>query len=255
MDYVPLGRSGLVTSVVGLGGGSSSRFGLVKGGTRSDALALIRAAFDQGITFFDGAGICGDVDELMAEALVAVRNDVLISTKVHLGPDPVPFRNVRLANRASSWIARRRGLICSASTLGKRVERTLRTLRTDRLDVLHLHAVSIKQYPRVVSTIVPELLELKRTGKVRAFGVTEGFLTDPDHAMLREAVGDGCFDTVMVAFNCRNSGASDFVLPCSRKKGIGTIGMFAMRGLLGWRMDELRKIQADAAISSLSEGE
>jgi aryl-alcohol dehydrogenase-like predicted oxidoreductase len=62
MDYVPLGRSGLVTSVVGLGGGSSSRFGLVKGGTRSDALALIRAAFDQGITFFDGAGICGDVE-------------------------------------------------------------------------------------------------------------------------------------------------------------------------------------------------
>ena len=64
MDRVRIGRSGLVSSVLGLGGGSSGRFGLVKG-TRSDALRLIRTALDLGIDFFDGAGLAGGVDGLL----------------------------------------------------------------------------------------------------------------------------------------------------------------------------------------------
>ena len=148
MEYVRLGRSELVSSVLGLGGGSSGRCGLTKGGTKADAIRLIRRAVDQGITFFDGAGVAGGVDELLAEGLAGCHADVLISTKVHLGPDPIPFTRMRLANQASSWLARRRGWVCSAATLRKRVEQTLRALRTDRIDVLHLHAVSPRQYPR-----------------------------------------------------------------------------------------------------------
>src|SRR5437879_2860090 len=104
MDYVRLGRSRLVSSVIGLGGGSSGRFGLKKGGTTSGAIRLIRLALDQGITFFDGAGICGGVDELLAEGLAGRRNDVVLSTKVHLGPDPFPFKTMRFAHHCSSWI-------------------------------------------------------------------------------------------------------------------------------------------------------
>src|SRR4051794_12241879 len=122
MDYVELGRSGLISSVIGLGGGSSGRFGLKKGGTKADAIRLIRSALDQGITFFDGAGLTGGVDELLAEALGADRRRVLLSTKVHLGPDPLS--NSRLANKASSWVARRAGLVCSAGTLRRRIEQT-----------------------------------------------------------------------------------------------------------------------------------
>src|SRR4051794_23137573 len=98
MEFVCLGRSGLVSSVIGLGGGSSGRFGLTKGGTKSDAVRLIRGAVDQGITFFDGAGITGGVDELLAEGLAGRRGDVLVSTKVHLGLDLIPFTNVRIAD-------------------------------------------------------------------------------------------------------------------------------------------------------------
>lgn len=119
MEYVTLGRTGLVSSVIGLGGGSSGRFGLAKGGTKADAIRLIRSALDQGVTFFDGAGIAGGVDELLTEALAGDRQRVLLSTKVHLGP---PVANTRFANRISSWAARRLGLVCSASTLRKRVE-------------------------------------------------------------------------------------------------------------------------------------
>src|SRR5436305_6394749 len=112
----------MVSSVIGLGGGSSGRFGLTKGGTKADAIRLIRSAVDQGITFFDGAGLAGGVDELLAEGLVGCRDEVLLSSNVHLGPMPVPFANTRLANQASAWLARRGGLVCSAATLRKRVE-------------------------------------------------------------------------------------------------------------------------------------
>jgi len=251
MEYVRLGWSGLVSSVIGLGGGSSGRFGLTKGGTEADAIRLIRSAVDQGITFFDGAGLTGGVDELLAEGLAGCREDVLLSTKVHLGPEPIPFAHLRLANVASSWLARRGGWVCSDSTLRKRVERTLRALRTDRIDVLHLHAVSPRQYP-LASRLVPELAKMKEEGKLRAFGVTEGFLRDPAHAMLRAAVGEACVDTIMVGFNVRNPSAAEFVIPKANAAGMGVIGMFALRRLAG-QADEMTRIAQEAGIGSLSD--
>jgi L-galactose dehydrogenase len=248
MEYVALGRSGLVSSVIGLGGGSSGRFGLTKGGTKADAIRLIRSAVDQGITFFDGAGITGGVDELLGEALAGCRDEVLLSTKLHLGPMPVPFANTPLANRASAWLARRGGLVCSAATLRRRVERSLQALRADRIDVLHLHAVSPRQYPDAAARLVPELTKMKQEGKLRAIGVTEAFLRDPGHAMLRSAVRDTCVDTIMVGFNVANPSAADFVIPEANAAGMGVIGMFAVRGLLG-HSDEMSRVAREAGIS------
>ena len=248
MDYVPLGKSGLTCSVIGLGGGSSSRFGLVKGGTKSDALRLIGAALDHGITFFDGAGIAGGVDELLAEGLGHRRKDVVLSTKVHLGPEA---GSAQIANKASSWIARRLSTACSAAALRRRVERTLKALRTDHIDLLNLHAVSPIQYRQVRSKILPELHRLKDEGKVRSIGITEAFLSDPRHHMLEAATADGCFDVIMVGFNASNPSASQVVLPQADQAGTGIIGMFALRGLLeGSGPDDLLD---EAGISSLSE--
>lgn len=232
MDYVSLGRSGLTCSVLGLGGGSSSRFGLVKGGTRSDALNLIHAALDEGITFFDGAGITGGIDELLADGLGDRRKDVILSTKVHLGPEPISIGKMRLANKASSWTARRMGMVCSAAALRRRVERTLKALRTDQVDVLSLHAVTPAQYRRGILRILPELHRLKDEGKIRVVGITEGFLSDPGHEMLEVASADGHFDVMMVGFNALNSSAAAKVLPAAKSAGSGTIGMFVLRGLL-----------------------
>lgn len=253
MDYVSLGKTGLSSSVVGLGGGSSGRFGLTKGGIKSDAVRLIRTALDLGITFFDGAGLAGGVDELLADGLAGDRERVLLSTKVHLGPTPLGAETARLPNVASSWFARRFGLVCSGRTLRKRIERTLRQLKTDRIDVLHLHAVSPAQYSLAAASALPVLLKMKKEGKLRAIGITEQFLRDPQHEMLRTAVENASIDTVMVGFNFRNSSAADAVLPGASARGIGVIGMFAARKLLGQSAGELEEIAAEAGAAGVPE--
>lgn len=231
MEYVTLGTSGLVSSVIGLGGGSSGRFGLAKGGTRADAVKLIRTALDLGITFFDGAGLCGGVDKLLAEGLGHSRKDVLLSTKIHLGLDPTPLTTFRIADRASSWLARRGGTVCSGAVVRKRVERTLKVLRTDTIDILYLHAVSPRQYARTAAEVVPELTKLKSEGKIRAIGISEGFVSDPTHAMLQAALVEPFVDSIMVGFNLANPSAAETVLPKAASAGVGVVGMFALRGL------------------------
>jgi aryl-alcohol dehydrogenase-like predicted oxidoreductase len=224
MDYVTLGRSGLRSSVIGLGGGSSGRFGLKHGGTRADAIRLIRGAIDQGVTFFDGAGLAGGVDGILGEALAGCRDRVLVSTKVHLGPDPLLLTSNPLANRAAGWLARRRGTVCSRSTLRGHVERTLRSLRVEQIDLLNLHSLTPRQYPLALERALPELVRMKDEGKIRAIGVTEAFLGDPQHAMLRAAVADARFDTVMVGFNLNNRSAAETVLPGAAKAAWGCSG-------------------------------
>lgn len=262
MDYIPLGSSGLVSSVIGLGGGSSGRFGLAKGGTRADAVKLIRTALDLGITFFDGAGLSGGVDELLAEGLGNARKDVLLGTKIHLGPEPSMLSDSAIAHRASAWIARRRGTVCSGAGVRRRVERTLTALRTDMIDILTLHAVTPSQYGRTTAEVMPALEKLKSEGKIRAIGISEGFLSDPAHAMLRAALVEPCVDALMVGFNPANPSAAETVLPQAAKAGVGTIGMFALRGLgvsvrttteAAQPPESCREIMAESGISNLAE--
>jgi L-galactose dehydrogenase len=70
--------------------------------------------------------------------------------------------------------------------------------------------------------------------------------------MLRSAVTDAYFDTIMVGFNVANSTAAEFVIPKANAAGTGVIGMFAVRGLLS-HADETTRIAREAGIGSLSE--
>jgi predicted aldo/keto reductase-like oxidoreductase len=84
--------------------------------------------------------------------------------------------------------------------------------------------------------------------------VTEQFLRDPGHKMLRGAIQSSSLDTVMVGFNPRNRSAASTVLPSASEAGIGVIGMFVVRGLQGCEVNqELREIMGAASATSLSE--
>jgi aryl-alcohol dehydrogenase-like predicted oxidoreductase len=228
MEHAALGRSGLVCSVVGLGGGGPSRFGLSTGSTEADAIALIRRAYELGVTLFDGGGLMGGVDRVLGKAVKPFRREILLSTKVNLAPVFWPFDRHRALHRAAARAAQAMSLTASAHSVRAHVERTLRQLDTDYIDLLNLHAVTPGQYPKAIETAAPALADLQKMGFVRATGITEAFSRDPGHRMLERAIEGGFPDVVMTGFNVLNRSARSRVFPLARRREIGVLAMFAV---------------------------
>ena len=82
MQKRKLGKSGLEVSAIGLGCMGLS-FGYGPAVQKDDGIALIRAAFERGVTFFDTAEAYGPFknEELLGEALAPMRDEVVIATK------------------------------------------------------------------------------------------------------------------------------------------------------------------------------
>jgi len=113
-----LGKSDLEVSALGFGCMGIS-FGYGPASSRQDGVAIIRAAFDGGVTFFDTAEAYGPFanEEVVGEALGPVRDQVVIATKFGF-----KFDNGKQAGRRTSarWLKRR----CSASTLTASISST-----------------------------------------------------------------------------------------------------------------------------------
>jgi aryl-alcohol dehydrogenase-like predicted oxidoreductase len=124
---------------------------------RQDGIALLRAAVDRGVTFFDTAQVYGPFtnEELVGEALEPVRDAVVIATKFGF--------DVANAGRGS-------GLDSRPETIRSGVDDSLRRLRTDRIDLLYQHRVD----PDVaIEEVAGTVRELIAEGKVRHFGLSE----------------------------------------------------------------------------------
>lgn len=148
-----LGNGGLEVSEIGLGCmGMSFAYGVLP--DRSDMVALLRAAVDRGVTFFDTAEMYGPFtnEELLGEALEPVRDQVRIATKFG-------FKAGRLG-----------GLDSRPSRIREVCEASLRRLRTDRIDLLYQHRVD----PEVpIEDVAGTVKDLIREGKVGHFGLSE----------------------------------------------------------------------------------
>ena len=152
MEKRLLGNS-LEVSAIGLGCMGLS-FGYGTAVSRADGVALIRAAYDQGVTFFDTAEAYGQFnEELVGEALAPVRDQVVIATKFG-------FRDGSPANGTDSSPARIRQV----------VENSLRNLRSDAIDLLYQHRVDPAMPMEDVAGTVKDLIA---EGKVRHFGLSE----------------------------------------------------------------------------------
>jgi aryl-alcohol dehydrogenase-like predicted oxidoreductase len=155
MDTRTLGRS-LEVSAIGLGCmGLSQSFPPFP--DREDGIALLRAAVERGVTFFDTAQAYGPFtnEELLGEALEPIRDQVVIATKFGF--------DVLATGRES-------GLDSRPETIRSGVEASLGRLRTDRIDLLYQHRVDPDVPIEDVAGTVKELIE---EGKVRHFGLSE----------------------------------------------------------------------------------
>ncbi len=210
-------------SVAGLGCGGPSRLGLRANKSEKEATALVRQAVDMGVNFLDTAEVYG-TEEIVGKALEAIPRDrVVISTK----------KAFPLSDPTNP-----------AGELVKGLEQSLKRLKTDYIDIYHAHGVEPQDYAYVSERLVPEMLKLKKEGKIRFVGITEAFVEDMGHRMLERAIKDGVWDVVMVGFNILNQTARAAVLKTARERDVGVLVMFAVRRALG-RPARLKEIWAE----------
>jgi aryl-alcohol dehydrogenase-like predicted oxidoreductase len=154
-----LGNSNLEVSAIGLGCMGMS-FGLGPAIDPKDGIALIRAAVERGVTFFDTAEVYGPFanEELVGEALASVREQVIIATKFgfNIDADGTQHQNPPLNSRP--------GHIKAVA------EASLKRLKTDYIDLFYQHRVDTNVPMEDVAGAVKDLIQ---EGKVRNFGLSE----------------------------------------------------------------------------------
>jgi len=149
-----LGNGGLEVSALGLG-----CMGYGPAADKKDVIAVIRAAFERGVTFFDTAESYGPFknEEVVGEALAPFRGEVVIASKFGHNIDPATGRRLG-------------GLNSRPDHIKAAVEGMLKRLRTDRIDLLYQHRVDPDVPMEDVAGAVKELI---RQGKAGHFGLSE----------------------------------------------------------------------------------
>ncbi|MBR1238127.1 aldo/keto reductase [Bradyrhizobium sp. AUGA SZCCT0182] len=157
MQKRKLGKSGLEVSAIGLGCMGLS-FGYGPAVEKQAGIALIRAAVERGVTFFDTAEVYGPFtsEELVGEALAPVRDQVVIATKFGFDIDPKTGAQSGLSSRPEH--------------IKQVAEASLKRLRTNVIDLFYQHRVD----PNVpIEDVAGAVKDLIREGKVRHFGLSE----------------------------------------------------------------------------------
>jgi 1-deoxyxylulose-5-phosphate synthase len=221
MQTQNLGTSDLIVSTVGLGCNNFTRPGTPTT-TLEGTRAVLDAAIDQGITFFDTAELYGDPkggsEDLMGQALQGRRDKVVIATKFghHAGgPDG-----------SDGW-----GSKGSRAYIMKAVEGSLTRLRTDRIDLYQLHTPDPETS---IGETLQALGDLIHDGKVRFIGHS-----NLSAEQIREAetvareLGLPRFVSAQNEYSLLARGVEADVLPAVRDLGIGFLPYFPLyNGLL-----------------------
>ena len=216
MEYRPLGTSGLLVSVVGLG---CNNFGL-----RIDAdasRAVIEAALEAGITFFDTADIYGrqgGSERILGDVLGSRRDDVVLATKFGHADHDMGYGPAAGAKGGRAYVRRA-------------VEESLRRLRTDHIDLYMLHT------PDPVTPIAETLAalhELVLEGKVRYIGhsnLSGWQLAEAAH--VAEGLGVTPFISAQNQWSLLDREIEAEVVPAAEHYGLGVLPYFPLaQGLL-----------------------
>jgi aryl-alcohol dehydrogenase-like predicted oxidoreductase len=202
MESRPIGS--LSASVIGLG---CNNFGK-RITDESRAHAIVHAALDAGITFFDTADIYGGTlsEEFLGRALGARRDDVLIATKFGMSVDD-----------------ERKG--ASPGYVHRAAEDSLRRLGTDRIDLYQLHE---PDPDTPIADTLGALNELLQAGKVREIGCSNFSAEQLREAEAASPAGAAKFVSVQNEYSLLDREPEAEVLPECRRQGLAFIPYFPL---------------------------
>ena len=215
-----LGNNNLEVSAVGLGCmGMSFSYGPPK--DIQEMTALLRAAVDRGVTFFDTAEVYGPFtnEELVGEALAPVRKQVVIATK--FGFDL----------RGSDTRPGAAGLNSRPEHIKQAVEGSLQRLKLDVIDLLYQHRVD----PNVpIEDVAGTVKDLIRQGKVKHFGLSEAGVQT-----IRRAHAVQPLTALQSEYSLWTRTPEKEVIPTLEELGIGFVPYSPLgKGFLTGKMDE-----------------
>lgn len=217
-----LGNAGLEVSELGLGCmGMSWAYGTPD---RAQAIATIHRAVALGVDFFDTAELYGPYtnEELLGDALVGRREEVLIATKFG-------FNLVDGAVRGVNSHPRQIRKVCDES---------LKRLKTDRIDLFYQHRVD----PGIpIEEVVGTVAELVDKGKVRFIGLSEA-----NSETLRKAQRTAPVSALQSEYSLWERGLDFDIIPTARELGIGIVPYSPLgRGFLTGQIKKFEDLSLD----------
>jgi aryl-alcohol dehydrogenase-like predicted oxidoreductase len=198
-----LGRSGLEVAEIGYGC-MGLDYGYGPATARDEGIAIIRAAVERGVTFFDTAEAYGPFtnEKVVGQALAPVRDRVVVATKFGWNIDPETGE-------------RRPGLNSRPEHVKRATEGMLKRLGTDRIDLLYQHRVD----PEVpIEDVAGAVKELIQAGKVRHFGLSEAAA-----ATIRRAHAVQPVAAVQSEYSLWTRDPEAEVLPACEELGVGFV--------------------------------
>src|SRR6266705_331146 len=203
MQKRKLGKSGLEVSAIGLGCmGMSFSYG--PPADKQEMIALLRAAVERGVTFFDTAEVYGPFtnEELVGEALAPFRGKVAIATKFGFKLDPTG---------KPGWL----GLDSRPEHIKQVAEGSLKRLKVDAIDLFYQHRVD----PDVpIEDVAGAVKDLIHEGKVKHFGLSEAAAKT-----IRRAHAIQPVTAVQSEYSLWTRGPEREVLPTLEELGIGFV--------------------------------
>jgi len=198
MQKRTLGKNGLEVSAIGLGCmGMSMSYG--PAADKQDMIALLRAAVERGVTFFDTAEIYGPFvnEELVGEALSPLRDKVIIATKFGFDTKAMPRLNSRPEH------------------IKEVAEASLKRLKTDVIDLFYQHRVD----PNVpIEEVAGAVKDLIAEGKVKHFGLSEASVQT-----IRRAYAVQKLTAVQCEYSLWYRKPEEELLPVLEELGIGFV--------------------------------
>jgi aryl-alcohol dehydrogenase-like predicted oxidoreductase len=223
MQKRKLGKGGLEVSAIGLGCMGMS-FGYGPAADKQEMISLLRSAVERGVTFFDTAEVYGPYtnEELVGEALLPFRGQVVVATKFGFNLDP------KLDPRGMQG---RPGLNSRPEHIKQVAEGSLKRLKVDAIDLFYQHRVD----PDVpIEDVAGAVKDLIQEGKVKHFGLSEAGVQTIRRAHAVERV-----TAVQSEYSLWTRGPEAEVLPTLEELGIGFVPYSPLgKGFLTGKMSE-----------------